>query len=237
MPTHVRAVGEQPIAERRADEAGAAGDQRLHDEHRPHALGQPARPAVAIERGVHRRAGGERRAVGGAHHLVAEFHPHRRQHLAGRAHLDLVVVFRRLAIRAAALRSPASRTPPFPCRGSSILTRAADRCGRLRTTRSSSRSRRRPSCRFRRSARAAATDGRRRAHRDAAALTAPSAAALSSRVARSGSGVLKIADAGDEDAGAGGDQAGDVVLIDAAVDLDRRAGCPPRPAARAPHGV
>ena len=54
----VGAVGEQPFGKRRTDEAGDAGDERLHTKQRPRdAVGKPARPAVPIERRVDGPAG------------------------------------------------------------------------------------------------------------------------------------------------------------------------------------
>ena len=196
---------------------------------------------LAIERGVDGRAGRQRGGVRGAHDLVGELHAHRRQQRARRPHLELVVVPRRLAVRAVRLDDRQRRTRRLPSRDSSSRPRAADRCGRPRTRRSSSRSRRRPSGRFRRSARAPRDWTGERVTGVIAGR--PPASARAERggleLARGALGIGRVEDrrAGDEDARAGGDDARDVVQVDAAVDLDRRGDCRRGRAARARPGL
>src|SRR5262245_63705137 len=82
---------------------GSLVDERLLLEQRSYSRGKAARPAVAIECGVHGAAGDERGAVGHADDFVGEFYAHVRQDAAGRANVQLVVVPGRLSVLAVRL--------------------------------------------------------------------------------------------------------------------------------------
>src|SRR5262245_26505845 len=58
----------------------------------PNPIGQPTRFALRVERRVHRVAAGQRRAVRHTNDLILEFHPHRRHDGTRRHDLQLVVV-------------------------------------------------------------------------------------------------------------------------------------------------
>ena len=88
----------------RSDEAGRAGNQRLHaNASRTRSGSRQGRPS-AIDRGVHGRARGRHaRSAPFTHHLVGKLHPHRRAQPPVGADLDLIIVARRAPVLALGL--------------------------------------------------------------------------------------------------------------------------------------
>src|SRR3954471_15009441 len=139
---------------------------------------------------MHCRPGRQHPGIRGADPLVAELHAHRRQHLAARAHVDVVVIPGGFLVNA--VRFDNRQSVSLCLHRSIIPAGLAEQIGPadfephevVRVI---------DDAHFVGFGVAHPDPGERRwgAHRTAAA---PSAAALSSRVARSGSGVLKIAD-------------------------------------------
>ena len=232
----VGAVGEQPLGERRSDEPGNAGDQCLHENNvltrSGSRHGRPARSSVACTVVPVASVA----ASASAHHFVGELHAHRREQRPRRPHLEVVVVLRRFAIRA--VRFDHRQREALDLHLAIAPARLAQQVGAadlephevVRVVDDAHLvgfgvAHAHPGLGLGRSS---------RIHRGTATGgTAASAAALSSRTARSGSGRVEDRRPGDDHARAGGHHARDVVQIDAAVDLDQRVVARPRRAAPA----